>query len=214
VPAGTSVSLAPVESARALAGTGVELTLTPAQKTLSWPVDVVWASAPAGSVVGYSVDGVVWRPVAALTTPLLSGSLLQGAYTDGSGLHVLTREAGKLALFRSGAWGDPSRISRAAPRIQRLAPLRVKRQRDGSLIVTTRLSTPSQVQLKAAVVPRRRILPTGSRLPRTILAPGSFPVQVHVSGRGLAQRALLRVHLDALDPWGRTGSFTLSVRVP
>ena len=92
--------------------------------------------------------------------------------------------------------------------------LPAKRQRDGSLVVTTRLSTPSQVQLKAVVVPRRRILPTGSRVPRTILAPGSFPVQVHVSGRGLAHRALLRVQLNALDPWGRTGSFTLSVRVP
>jgi GH25 family lysozyme M1 (1,4-beta-N-acetylmuramidase) len=214
VPTGTGVSLGPIEAPRATPSTGVTLALAPAQKSLPWPVSIDYAAAPAGSVVGYSVDGVVWRPVASLATPLLSGSLLQGAYTDGTGLHVLTRQAGSFALFRAGAWGDPSRISRAAPRIQRLAPLRVKRQRDGSLVVTTRLSTPSQVQLKAAVVPRRRILPTGSRLPRTILAPGSFPVQVHVSGRGLKRRAVLRIRLSALDPWGRTGAFTLAVRVP
>jgi len=215
VPAGTTVSLAPVEAARAAANTAVELGLSPVQKTLPWPVDLAYAAASAGSVVGVSSDGFVWRPVVNLAAPLLSGALLQGAYTDSAGLlHVLTRQAGRFALFRGGAWGDPSRVSRYAPRLQRLAPLQVKRQRDGSLVVNTRLSSASQVQLKVTVTPRRSILRASSRLPRTLLAPGSFPVRLHVSGRGLAHGAAMRIRLSALDPWGRTGAFTLSFRVP
>jgi GH25 family lysozyme M1 (1,4-beta-N-acetylmuramidase) len=208
VPVGTTVSLGP-------AGSAVELALAPAQKALPWPVDLAWAAAPGDSVVGVSSDGVVWRPVVRLATPGLTGALLQGSYVDASGLlHVLTKQAGRFALFRPGAWGDPSRVSRTAPRLQRLAPLQVKRQRDGTLLVTTRLSTPSQVRLKATVVPRRAILRTGTRLPRTLLAPGSFPVRLHVSARGLHTGTVMRIRLAAVDPWGRPGAYTLSFRVP
>ena len=125
VPVGATVSLAPADGGLWLAGTGVALDVQPPAAPLPWPVDVAYAAAPPAQVVGFSSDGKVWAPVAALTGTTLPDGLDAGAYTDGAVLHVLTRAAGRFALFRPGAWGDPSRVSALQPVLSRLAPTTV-----------------------------------------------------------------------------------------
>ncbi len=230
VPAGTAVSLDAGETAPAIAGTGVSLTLSPSGSTLPWPVDIAYAAAPAGQVVAFSTDGRIWAPIAALTTPSLPGTLLQGAYDAGGVLHVLTRRVGRIALFRPGRWGDPRRISPQAPRVRAMTPLRVSRQRDGTVLLVTRLSTSSQAHLYAGVLSTRGVRPSilkrGSRfavplgagsshtVQVLVLNSGGFPVRLRLSGRGVATRALIRIRVTAIDPWGRQGAFTVSFRAP
>jgi hypothetical protein len=137
------------------------------------------------------------------------------------------RQAGRLALFRAGRWGDPRRVSPKAPVIHRMAPLVVTRQRDGTVLLLTRLSTSSQSHLYASVqTARPLILKRGSRLAvplgagatRTaqalVLNAGGFPVRLRLAGHALARGALVRILVTAVDPWGRQGAFTLSFRAP
>ena len=228
VPIGSTVALTTADAALGLPGTGVSLTLTPvAPDALPWPVDVAYAAAPTDQVVGYSNDGRVWLPVPILTTPVLPEGVDTGAYVDGATLHVLMRRAGQLAFFRPGRWGDPRRVSPQAPVIHRLAPLAATRERDGTVLLVTRLSTSSQSHLYATVTTARPlILKRGSRLAvplgagptRTVqalvLSAGGFPVRLHFAGHGLLRGALVRVLVTAIDPWGRKGSFTVSFRAP
>jgi len=149
------------------------------------------ATAPtAQQVVGYSTDGKVWSAVAPLTSASLPAGLLAGVY----GGDLLTRKAGSFKLFAANAWGDPRKVSRFAPRLRRVAPIKVKRLRSGAFVVSTRLSTPSQ----ALVLPTRRRL----------LQPGEFPVTVRVP------KTRRSVVITAVDPYGRRATFTLSFRAP
>jgi GH25 family lysozyme M1 (1,4-beta-N-acetylmuramidase) len=230
VPTGTSVSLDPGETAPAIAGTGVAVTFSPGQSTLPWPIDVAYAAAPADQVVAFSRDGKIWSAITPVTTPSLPGTVLQGTYSAGGMLHVLTRQAGRIALFRPGRWGDPQRISPKAPVIRPMAPVNVSRRPDGTLLLVTRLSTSSQSHLYATVLPTKGIAPpilkSGSRFSiplgggatRTVqvlvLRSGGFPVRLRLSGRGLASRAVVRIQVSALDPWGRRGRFILSFHAP
>jgi GH25 family lysozyme M1 (1,4-beta-N-acetylmuramidase) len=230
VPDGTTVSLDPGEATPAITGSGVTLTLSPTQSTLPWPVDVVYAAAPSGQVAAFSADGRIWVPIDTLTSPSLQGSLLQGTYDVGGILHVLMRRTGHIAFFRPGRWGDPRRISPSAPLIRPVTPASVSRQRDGTLLLVTRLSTSSQAHLYASVLPThgtqppilkngsRFAVPLGGGSTRTVqvlvLNSGGFPVRLRLSGRGIAARALVRIRVTAIDPWGRRGAFTLSFRAP
>jgi len=230
VPVGATVSLAPADGGLWLAGTGVALDVQPAAAPLPWPVDVAYAAAPPGQVVGFSSDGRVWSPVATLTGATLPAGLDAGAYTDGAVLHVLTRAAGRFALFRPGVWGDPSRVSVRAPALSRLAPTRVTRERDHSILLVTRLSVSSQSDLYAnAFGPkglRPSLLPRGSRLAlplhgaaaktehTRVLSPGGFPVQLRIDGRKLPAGSIGSVRVTAIDPWGRRATFVLGFRAP
>jgi GH25 family lysozyme M1 (1,4-beta-N-acetylmuramidase) len=230
VPTGATVSLAPTDGSLWLAATGVTLDIEPPAATLPWPVDLAYVAAPPGQVIGFSTDGRVWLPVAPLTSPTLPDGVDEGTYTDGAVLHVLTREAGRFALFQPGAWGDPSRVSALQPVLARLAPLQVRRQRDGSLLLVTRLSVSSQSDLYAnAFGPggaRPTLLPRGSRLAlplagagrktvhTRVLNAGGFPVRLRIAARGLPHGALGNVRVTAIDPWGRRTSFVLGFRTP
>jgi GH25 family lysozyme M1 (1,4-beta-N-acetylmuramidase) len=230
VPVGAAVSLDTGETAPAIPATGVSLTLAPDPGTLPWPVDIAFAAAPTGQVPAFSVDGKTWVAIGAVTSPSLEGNLLQGTYEAGGVVHVLTRQAGRIALFRPGRWGDPQRISPTAPVVRKLIPLKVTQQKDGTILLVTRLSTSSQSHLYATVLPtagiRPLILKSGSRfavplgggatptVQVLVLSPGGFPVRLRLSGRGVAPRALIRIRVSALDPWGRSGAFTLSFHAP
>ena len=207
VPSGVSVSLAAADAAPAITGTGVSLTFTPAQASLPWPVDVAYAAAPAGQVVGFSRDGKIWAPLASLATSALPAGVATGFYTDGSVLHLLTRRAGRIALFRPGRWGDPRRISLRAPVPKRLTPTRAIRQRDGSLLVVTRVLLPSQAHLYVGLVgwPAKQSL---------LLQPGAIPLRLRVPARRLRSGVTARLRVAAVDPWSRRGTLTLAFRVP
>jgi hypothetical protein len=166
----------------------VDLTLAPTIATLPWPVDLAYATDYGTQVAAYSTDGRVWRPATPLTSATLPAGVLVGSYAG----HILTRKPGLFWLFAPGSWGDPTKVSRFAPRLRRIAPIKVTRLRSGALIVSTRMTTPSQV----LVVPSRR----------RILAPGSFPLKLRVSAHTRT------VHVIAIDPYGRRGGFTLSFR--
>jgi len=230
VPVGATVSLTPADGGLWLAGTGVALDVQPAAAPLPWPVDVAYAAAPPGQVVGFSSDGRVWAPVATLAGATLPAGLDAGAYTDGAVLHVLTRAAGRFALFRPGVWGDPSRVSVRKPVLSRLAPTKVTRERDHSILLVSRLSVSSQSDLYAnAFGPkglRPSLLPRGSRLAlplhgaaaktehTRILSPGGFPVQLRIDGRKLPAGSIGSVRVTAIDPWGRRATFVLGFRAP
>jgi lysozyme len=230
VPIGATVSLAPADGGLWLAGTGVALDVQPPAAPLPWPVDLAYAAAPPGQVVGFSSDGKVWSPVAALTGTTLPDGLDQGTYTDGAVLHVLTRAAGRFALFRPGAWGDPSRVSALQPVLARVAPITVRRQSGRSILLVTRISVSSQSDLFAnAFGPqglRPSFLPRGSRLAlplhgaaaktehTRVLSPGGFPVQLRVDGRKLPAGSVASIRVTAIDPWGRRASFVLGFRAP
>lgn len=184
VPVGSTVSLGSD-------GTIVSLGLAPTA-TLPWPVDITYAAAPAGQDVGISQDGTIWTPVGTATAPpALPAGFLTGTYTDASGMqHVLTRKAAQFKLFAPGSYGDPRLVSRYAPRLRRVAAIRVQRLRSGAAVVRTRMSVPSQAL----------ILPTHRR----IMRPGSFPLAIRV------RKGVHHVTVTAVDPYGRRGSFTLS----
>lgn len=180
VPTATTVTLATTK-------TGIALGLTPAA-TLPWPVDLAWPLG--GQVLGYSTDGRVWRPVTVLTGATLPAGVFLGTYAD----HIYTRRAAQFRQFVPDAWGDPTKVSRLAPRLRRVAPITVTTLRGGAHVVSTRLMSPSQV----LVLPSRRRL----------LQAGTFPVKVRVpAGRR-------SVKIIAIDPYGRRGAFTLSFRAP
>jgi GH25 family lysozyme M1 (1,4-beta-N-acetylmuramidase) len=183
----------PVGTVVALSGTSAQLTLafTPPAQPLPWPVDITYATAPtAQQVVGYSTDGKIWSSVAPLTSAALPPGLFAGIF----GGDLLTRKAGSFKLFVANAWGDPRKVSRFAPRLRRVAPIKVTRLRSGAFVVSTRLSAPSQVL----------VLPTRRRL----LQPGEFPVTVRVP------KTKRSVVITAIDPYGRRATFTLSFRAP
>lgn len=181
VPAGTVVSLS-------TSGAQLALALSPALALLPWPVDITYAAPPETQVVGFSADGRIWSPVTPLTSTALPSGVAVGIYQG----HVLTRRPGLYRLFMPNAWGDPRLVSRFAPRLRRVAPIRVTRLRSGAAVVSTRLSTPSQIFVQP-----------GSR---RILTPGTFPVRIRV------RKGTHVVQVVAVDPWGRRGGFTLSFR--
>lgn len=230
VPVGSTVSLTAAGSPPALPGTGVVVDVEPPVTALQWPVDIAYASAPTDQVVGFSTDGRIWVPVAALTGTTLPTGLTQGSYVSGSVLHVLTKQAGHIALFAPGKWGDPTYVSANAPVLRRLARVTVTRQPGRTLLLTTQLSVSSQADLYAnAYGPggiRPSFLPRGSVLAlplhgaatktaRTrLLTPGAFTVRLRLSARGLTPGAHGKVTVTAIDPWGRRASFGLGFVVP
>jgi hypothetical protein len=66
------------------------------------------------------------------------------------------------------------------------------------------------------LTPRTLIVPTGSRVAGTagrqalVLRSGAFPLQLRLRTRS----RLVQIRVSAVDPWGRTGAFTLSARIP
>jgi hypothetical protein len=201
VATGSTVSLA-------ASGRGLVLGISPTVAQLPWPVDIAYAAAPAGYVVGYSADGRVWLAAPKLQTPILPPGQIAGTYADAAGLvHVLLRAPRRVALFRPGAWGDPTRVAAGLPTPRLVSAPHVKRQRDGSLLLTARISLPSQAHLWIG-------LQGGTARQSLLLKPGSVPVRLHVSGRRIVGGTRVRVRIAARDPWGRSAQLVIPFRAP
>jgi hypothetical protein len=204
VPDLSTVSLAAADKAPALRGTGVVLGVTNATR-LPWPVDVAYAAAPAGAVVGTSTDGIVWRAAPKLSTPSLPTADDAGTYVDGMVLHVLIRVPQRIALFQPGRWGDPSLVAPGPPTLARAGTFGAKRQTDGSVVVYARFSVASQAHLYLGLAggPIRQQL--------LLLKPGRFSVRLRVQ---LRRGAVGHLRVAAVDPWGRRAAMTFAFRAP
>ncbi|HEV8178798.1 MAG TPA: glycoside hydrolase family 25 protein [Gaiellaceae bacterium] len=233
VPVGRIVSLAPFDGALTVGGSGVSLTVPGlGSKGFRWPLDLKYAQPqPGRTALGYSTDGKVYHPVPPLQPPQLPPGTVVGWYVDSSNLtHVLTRTPLELALFRRGAWGDPTYTSPNGPALKTQIPLEVLPHRsDHSILLQTRLSLHSQARMSASVIGLGGkpvpILGKGSRLgarlrPGAFLLaqaylsrPGTVVVQLRLNSRRWRPGSY-RARFVALDPWGRRSVLTLRFRYP
>jgi hypothetical protein len=218
VPAQATVGLASSGSRLALSGSAVSLSVD-APVPLAWPLDLQYASAPAGAVPGFLPGRGVWQPVAELPTASLPAGQEIGAYRDGSGvLHVLTRRPGRIGLFAPGRWGDPRFVSATRPRLTVVNGPAVARRAGGTAVVYGRLTLDSQAHLYASVItPHGTVLLSqqGSRLgwwlkgrpTKTLqalqLRPGALPFRLQLPARQLTAKGRYTLRIAAVDPYGR-----------
>jgi lysozyme len=206
VPDGASVVLTPGERPPALPGTGVVLLVSGAT-VLPWPVDISYATAPpAGSVLGYSVDGTIWQVPEALAGPALPAGDVAGTYTDSATgiVHVLAGQPVRLAAFAAGRWGDPSLVAAGLPTIYRNGALTAKRLQSGVVVVRTRVSVASQVHLFVG-------LAGGVSHESLLLHPGSVPITLRVR---LERGVTARLRVAAVDPFHRRAALLMTFRAP
>ncbi len=229
VPLGLTLNVDARDPVPAEPGTGVAVSVPslPAGG-FQWPLDVEYAQPqPAGTVLGYSADGRVYETVPALKSAQLPAARGVGSYVDAGGLlHVLTRAPLDLALFKKGGWGDPRFTSVKGPALARRSTLHLEPLQDRTVLLLTRLSTGSQVRLRAWVAApggkRVRILGKGSKLgpplryPASYVVakterdrPGGVEVRLRLNGRALQPNGRYLLRIAAVDPWGRHQALAL-----
>ena len=233
VRVGRTVLLDAFTGSLTVPGSEVSLTVRGVSKGFKWPLDLMYAQPqPSRTVLGYSTDGKVYHSVPALQPGQLPPGTALGWYVDsGNHTHVLTRTPLQLALFKQGAWGDPTYTSANGPTLKRRIPLEALPHRaDHSLLLQTRLSLGSQAKISASVSgPGRRhvpILGKGSRLGVRLRAgqafgvaqtyrprPGTVLVRLRLNARQWRPGSY-RARFVALDPWGRRRALSLRFRYP
>ena len=196
------------------AGTSVVFGVTPPVARLPWPVDVSLGAPTGDTVVGVSTDGpssngIVWRAAPDLPSPALTPAQPFGAYVDSAtgSLHVLLRMPARIRQFDRGAWGDPRLVAAGPPRPRLVGRVQARRSR-GAVVVTARIVVPSQARLVESIVGKT------SAKRAQLLAPGSTPVRIAVSGRKLVRGSSAALRVAARDPYGRTAVTVLRFRVP
>lgn len=198
IAAGSTVSLTATSK-------GISFTVVPAVAELPWPVEITFGSA-SSDVVGYSTDGKIWLPAAALKTSTLPLGTSVGSFLDATGTpHVLLRLPARVRLFTPGAYGDPRLVSAAPPKPRLVGRLSVVRLRSGAVVVTGRAFVPSQAFLTTNVVGR-----TSARHSR-LLKPGGVPLRVAVR---IPRGVFGSLRVAARDPWGRTAALFVRFRAP
>lgn len=233
VHVGRVVSLGTSSGPLTVPDSDVSLTVPGISKGFKWPFDLAYTQAqPGATVLGYSTDRRVYHAVPPLQSAQLPPGTTVGWYVDSNSLtHVLTRTPLQLALFKKGAWGDPTYTSPNAPALRATVPLEVlPHAADHSLVLVTQVSLNAQARISASVtgaggrtVP---ILGTGSRLGIRLRAgqafnlarayrarPGTVAVRLRLNARGWRPGSY-RLRFVALDPWGRRGALTLRFRYP
>jgi hypothetical protein len=231
VPVGKTVSLTTFDGTLSVPGSEVSLSvpgLSP--KGFRWPLDLTYTQEqPGRTVLGYSTDGRVYHSVPSLQPAQLPTGTAVGWYVDASNLtHVLTRTPFEIALFKQGAWGDPTYTSPTGPALTTQTKFQTLRHpADHSLLLLTRLAVHSQARLTGAVtgphgvsVP---ILGKGSRFGANQHAgtlriaqsyrrtPGSMQVRLRLDAPTL-RPGPYSLRIAAVDPWGRHGRLTLRFR--
>lgn len=219
LPDQAAVGIADIASRLSVPGTAVRLSFG-APAPLPWPIDVQYAAAPADTVPGILPLKGVWQPVAELPSPTLPAEQQTGSYRDGAGaLHVLTRTAGRIALFTAGRWGDPRFTTASKPRIALASAVTAKVAADGSGVVRGRITLDTQAHLFVSLSTAsgiKLLLPQqGARVgwwltgrpAKTLqalqLRPGALPIRLRLppaQARAAGPRAL---RIVAVDPYGR-----------
>jgi hypothetical protein len=197
-----------------------------------WPLDLTYAAPQTSrTVLGYSTNGKVYQSVPALQPAELPAGTAVGWYADSSNLtHVLTRTPFQIALFKQGAWGDPTYTAPSGPTLTKQASFQaLSHPADHTIVLTTRLAERAQARLTAAVTGPRSssvaILGKGSRFGAALKAgsfttvqaykrkPGTLQVLLRLNARSL-RAGSYNLRVVALDPWGRHSGLTLRFRVP
>jgi GH25 family lysozyme M1 (1,4-beta-N-acetylmuramidase) len=232
VPVGKTVSLTAFSGALTVPGSEVSLAVPGlSSKGFRWPLDLTYAQQqPNRTVLGYSTDGKAFHSVPPLQPAQLPPGTAVGWYVDSNNLtHVLTRTPFQVALFKQGAWGDPTYTSPTGPALRTQTKFQaLPHPADHSLLLLTRLVVHSQARLSASVTGPHRaptvILGHGSRFGARLKAggfhvvqayrrkPGSMPVRLRLNARTLRPGSY-SLRIVALDPWGRHGRKTLRFRV-
>jgi hypothetical protein len=231
VRVGRVVTLDTFSGSLTVPGSEVSLTVPGISKGFKWPLDLAYTQAQPGStVLGYSTDRRVYHAVPPLQSATLPLGTTVGWYVDSNSLtHVLTRTPLQLALFKKGAWGDPTYTSPNAPAMKAQVPLEVlPHAADRSILLITRISLNAQARVSASVTGAGRTVPVlgkGSRLGVRLRAgtfrlaqayrarPGAITVRLRLNARGWRPGSY-RLRVVALDPWGRRGALTLRFRYP
>jgi GH25 family lysozyme M1 (1,4-beta-N-acetylmuramidase) len=228
---GRTVFLSTFDGSLTVPGSEVSLTAPGTSKGFKWPLDVAYTHGqPGATVLGYSTDDRVYHAVPPLQPGTLPPGTTVGWYVDASSLtHVLTRTPLEFALFKKGAWGDPTYTSPNAPALRAQVPLEVVPHRaDRSLVISTRIALNAQARVSASVTGAGGTVPIlgkGSRLGVRLRAgtlrlaqayrarPGAMLVHLRLNARGWRPGSH-RLRIVALDPWGRRGVLTLRFRYP
>jgi GH25 family lysozyme M1 (1,4-beta-N-acetylmuramidase) len=233
VPVGKTVSLTTFSGKVNLPGTEVALSVPGLSSAgFKWPLDLSYAAPQTSrTVLGYSTNGKVYQAVPALQPAQLPAGTAVGWYVDSSNLtHVLTRTPFQIALFKQGAWGDPTYTSPNGPTLVRQTSFQaLPHPADRTFLLTTQLAVQSQARLTATVTGPHHasvaILGKGSRFGAPLRAgtlsvaqaykrkPGSLQVRLRLNARAL-RSGPYSLRVVALDPWGRHKGLTLSFRVP
>ena len=175
-------------------------------KGFRWPLDLVYAQQqPSRTVLGYSTDGRVYHPVPSLQPAQLPSGTAVGWYVDSSNLtHVLTRTPFQLALFKQGAWGDPTYTSPNGPTLATQTPFQaLPHPADHSLLLLTRLAVhvagpPVRLRNRPAPAPVA-ILGKGSRFGARLKA-GGFRSCRPIAGSPGPMQVRLRLNARSLRP--------------
>jgi GH25 family lysozyme M1 (1,4-beta-N-acetylmuramidase) len=231
VPVGKTVSLTTFTGTLTVPGSEVWLSVPGlSSRGFRWPLDLAYAqSQPSRTVLGYSTDGRAYHAVPPLQPAVLPPGTAVGWYVDSNNLtHVLTRTPFQLALFKQGAWGDPTYTSPNGPALATQTKFQaLPHPADHSLLLLTQLAVHSQARLSAAVTGPHGtstvILGHGSRFGARLKPgafhvvqayrrkPGTMPVRLRLNARTLRPGSY-RLRIVAVDPWGRHGRLTLRFR--
>ena len=232
VPVGKTVTLTSFSGELTVPGSEVSLSVPGlSSKGFRWPLDLTYAQEqPSRTVLGYSTDGRVYHPAPALQPPQLPAGTAVGWYVDPNNLtHVLTRTPFQVALFKRGAWGDPTYTSPTGPALATRTRFQaLPHPADHSLLLLTSIAVHSQARMSASVTGPHRtpvaILGKGSRFGVRLGAgslhvvqayrrkPGAMQVRLRLNARTL-RPGPYSLLLLAVDPWGRHGRLTLRFRV-
>ena len=227
LPDQAAVGLVDTSSRLSLPGTAIRLSFG-ASSPLPWPIDVTYPAAPADSVPGILPLKGVWQPLAELPSPTLPVAQQTGAYRDSAGgLHVLTRTAGRIALFAPGKWGDPRYATASKPRVVFVTAPTVKRAADRSATVLSRITLDTQahlyVSLTAASGKKIVLSQNDARIGwwlhgkpvKTLqaleLLPGALPIRLHVPAAELRSHSGYTLRIVAVDPYGRRAALIAKV---
>jgi GH25 family lysozyme M1 (1,4-beta-N-acetylmuramidase) len=231
VPVGKTVSLTAFSGPLTVSGSEVSLSVPGlSSKGFRWPLDLSYSQPQASrTVLGYSTDGKVFHSVPPLQPAQLMPGTAVGWFGDSNNLvHVLTRTPFQVALFKQGAWGDPTYTSPNGPSLATQSKFQaLPHPADHSLLLLTRLAVHSQARLSATVTGPHRfpvlILGKGSRFGAPLKAgsfhvvqsyrrkPGSTQVRLRLNARVL-RPGPYSLRVVAVDPWGRRSHVTLRFR--
>jgi len=231
VPVGKTVSLTAFTTPLTVPGSEVSLSVPGLpSKGFPWPLDLAYTHPqPSRTVLGYSTDNRVFHSVPPLQPAALPPGTAVGWFGDTNNLvHVLTRTPLEVALFKQGAWGDPTYTSPSGPSLAIQTKFQaVPHPADHSLLLLTRIGVQSQARISGTVTGPHGapvlILGKGSRFGGLLDAgsfhtvqsyrrkPAAMQVRLRLNARTL-RPGPYRLRVVALDPWGRRSGLTLRFR--